>query len=95
MGAGKFELTYQPTTDYRTPYGEDSLLSELAADSKATAVLERFAPVAVQMGQFGDKEARSTTLGQLRYQPFLGLSPEQVDELIHAIKSVRITIPGL
>ena len=79
--AGKFELTYQPTADYRTPYGESSLLCELAADPAAAEVLEKLAPATVQMGRFGDKEARNTALGQLRFLPFLGLSPVQVDEL--------------
>ncbi len=89
IGEGVFELSYIPTRDFRLLYDEDSVLGDLAGDSRAIAILEQHIPAAAKMALHGDKEIKTTTLSELKNMPYMGIDPhkaalavEEISELV-------------
>ncbi|WP_026497987.1 alpha-L-rhamnosidase [Butyrivibrio sp. WCD2001] len=78
LPAGKYEISYVPSRDYRCVYGPETRLSELEKDEEVMALLEKELPPAYGIIRKHDKENGNHTLGELPFLFFMGFTPENV-----------------
>ncbi len=79
LGAGKYEISYMPSEDYRCVYGPQTRLSELENDDEVMAILEKELPAAYGIIRSHDKENGNQTLGAIPFLFYMGFSPEVVN----------------
>jgi alpha-L-rhamnosidase len=89
LDAGVYEFSYMPTRDYRKVYDENTRLSEVEADEEVMALLKEELPVAYGIITGGDKENRNLTFGELKYQFFMGFTPELVEKTTAKIFAMK------
>ena len=82
LGAGTYEYSYVPETDYRKPYSRDTTLNRIAADGKALGVLAKFAPAIAGIAASGDPELGANTLEDISHKGFLPFEPEKLRQAI-------------
>lgn len=78
LEAGRHEINYKPSTDYRKLFNMNSRLEELGKNNEAMKILSEELPMAAGMIAGGDAENLSASLNELQFMFFLGFNPEAV-----------------
>lgn len=93
VGAGRYEYAYQPVRDFRLRYDMDTRLSELSNDEAACFILAEEAPQLLAMLQEDNAEFATQTFRELSHAFFMGLRPQQVEQMVSRL-STLICHPG-
>lgn len=88
LSAGKYEISYMPSRDYRCVYGPETRLSELADDEEVMTLLQKSAPALFGIIKSGDKENGNKTLAEIPYLFYLGVNPEMMKPINEKIYNV-------
>ncbi len=89
LEAGVTELQYMPKYDFMKPFTENSILDELKQSKEAVAILEKYAPAAIDMIKNDDIESLSLSLADMLHMPYMGFDEDEVRKAIAEIKEVR------
>ena len=85
LQAGKYEISYMPSEDYRYVYGPATRLAQLEGDAEVMELLKAQLPTAYGVITSHDKENGNLTLGELQFVFFLGFTPEVVNPVTEKI----------
>ena len=91
LEAGVTDIVYTPATDFRSLYSWNSLLDDCADDPRAMELLRELLPAAYGMAVSGDLESLGLSFGEMKFMPWFGFAPEDVDKLaekLFALKAV-------
>lgn len=86
VGAGSYEYEYMPLQDYRKKYSKKSFLKEIFADAEAMDILLTHIPSARALVNPLDEEEELSVLYE---RPFMGIQPEDADQVIAELEELR------
>ena len=86
---GVTDIVYRPEQDFRALYGWNSLLDDCVDDPRAMELMKELLPVAYGMAMGGDIENLGLSFGEMKFMPFLGFVPEDVDRLAEKLFALK------
>ena len=92
LGAGVYDFTYTPTTDYRKPYDENTMISVLGENEQALGILFSLVPPIGGMARGKDPEFGNNSLAEFRYLSFLPFDPAKLEEAIEQIRNLTVEV---
>jgi alpha-L-rhamnosidase len=90
--AGVHEINYSPKKDYRSLYDWNTLLEDYAKDPKTIEIIKETLPPAFGMMMSKDIENLSLTLGEMKFMPWFGFRPEDVEEAAKRLFAIQTEI---
>lgn len=92
LPAGKYEFIYTPTTDFRKPYHQETLLKRLAQDEKAMEILGKYVPAYAGIAMSGDPEMGANTLIEMSFNDFIPCDREKLAMAMQEIENIVVAI---
>lgn len=92
LDAGVYDFTYMPTVDYRRPFDENTLISDLGENEQALGILFSLVPPIGGMAKGKDPEFGCSSLAEFRYLSFLPFDPEKLEEAIKQISELTMEV---
>ncbi len=89
LESGKYSFRYNPISDYRCPYSENTRISRILSDEKATEILKKYVPILVHIVS-NSKELSSNSLREISYMHFLPFDPNELEKAIKELTNLVI-----
>ena len=89
LEAGVTDIIYTPEYDFRSLYNWNSLLDDCVRDPRAMELMRELLPVAYDMAVSGDLESLGLSFGEMKFMPWFGFMPEDVDRLAEKLFALK------
>lgn len=93
LEAGVADIVYTPQNDFRSLYGWNSLLDDCVNDTRAMELLRELLPAAYGMAMSGDLESLGLSFGEMKFMPWFGFAPGDVDRLAEKLFALKAFEP--
>ena len=92
LSAGSYDFSYTPTSDYRKPFDEHTMIATLGENEQALGILFELVPPIGGMAKGKDAEFGYSGLAEFRYLSFLPFEPAKLEEAIEQIKNLTVEV---
>ena len=92
LPAGTYDYVYVPTTDYRKPFDEHTMIALLGENEQALGILFSLVPPIGGMAKGKDPEFGYEGLDAFRYLSFLPVDQEKLEAAIRQIKDLVVEV---
>ena len=92
LSAGSYDFNYTPTSDYRKPFDEHTMIATLGENEQALGILFELVPPIGGMAKGKDAEFGYSGLAEFRYLSFLPFEPAKLEEAIEQIKNLTVEV---
>lgn len=90
LEAGIYDFSYMPEQDYRKPYTNSTMMSRIAKDERALAILFQYVPPFGGMAAGGDVEFGSNQLGDLIKMSYIPFEPKKLKKAMEEICNLMV-----